>query len=88
MKYDHVVKYNGIYYNAWEDVPIDEAGANEPLPFTEDDEISDSEVHKYTYDELYGMTVKEVRSIAENLGFTINKTLKDDVVHEFLTKQM
>ena len=40
MIYDHIVKFNGKYYNAGEEVPEKE----EPLPFVETEGISDEDI--------------------------------------------
>lgn len=40
MKYDHIVKYNGKYYDAGEEVPENE----EPLSVDDTTEISDEDI--------------------------------------------
>ena len=85
MRYDHIVNYNGRYYEAGEDVP-------EPAPVPEH-QFSDADItletapHVYTDEELWEMTVREIKQIAADKGITITKTLKDDVIKEFLGKQ-
>lgn len=95
MTFDHVVKYNGQYYAAWEDVPIDKSLPNNyvrddmELPFS-DKEIeleTKSELHKYTYEELEQMTAKEMRKLAEDKGFKLTKAIREDIINEFLSKQ-
>lgn len=91
MKFDHKVKYNQEYYNAGQEVPI-----REPLVLEEETEelpFSDSEIgiedppYQYTKEELKEMTVNEIKEIAENRGFEIKKTIKEDVINDFLSRQ-
>lgn len=96
MKYDHVVKCNGVWYEAWEEVPINEPildielqDETMELPFS-DNEIeleTESEPRKYTYEDLEPMTAKEIRKLAENKGIRITKSIKDDIINEFMSKQ-
>lgn len=88
MKYDHVMKYNGKYYKAGEEVPVGEPLQNpseEALPFSDSD--FEEGGYKYTYGELEEMTAKEIRKIAEGNGIKLTKTLKEDIINEFLQKQ-
>lgn len=97
MKYDHKVKFNGVYYESGQEVPIDESPASVSEEKTSDggqgNLFTDSEInfesspHKYTYEELKEIPVREIRKIAEDMGFEITKTIKEDVVNEFLSKQ-
>lgn len=43
--------------------------------------------HLYNYEELSGMTVKQIKEIAEEKGYVITKIIKDDVITEFLYQQ-
>lgn len=58
-----------------------------------ENDYSDSDIqletagHTYTYDELEEMPVREIRKLAQDKGFEITKTIKDDVINEFLSKQ-
>ena len=92
MKYNHVVNLNGRYYAAGEDVPTYEndrmeKGEPEGLPFSDSDIEFETKESRYTYDDLDGMTVREIKRKAEDLGFSITKTIKSDVIAEFLEKQ-
>lgn len=93
MKYDHVVKYNGVYYDAGQDVPIknmsltEQMEDNTELPFADSDIELENFPHVYTYEELEQMTAKEMRKIAESKGFKLSKVSKDDIINEFLSKQ-
>lgn len=92
MKYDHVVKYNGIYYESGEEVPVGESSSDNytnemELPFSDQEISMETEPHIYTYEELEQMTAKEMRRIAEDKGFKLSKVSKDDIINEFLSKQ-
>lgn len=41
----------------------------------------------YTADDLNGMTIAEIRSLADGLGYTITATKKADIISEFLAEQ-
>lgn len=41
----------------------------------------------YTAEELNGMTISEIKSLANGLGYSIAATKKADVVAEFLKEQ-
>lgn len=88
MIYDHVVNYNGIYYQAGENVPDDkEKGKSFDLPFSDSEIAFETMEHKYTEKELDEITVKEIRKIAEDKGFTLSKVVRKDIINEFLEKQ-
>lgn len=100
MKFDHGVKHDGIFYEAGQEVPIEESPVlteekeQEAFVQTEDEQaLTDLDInfesapHMYTYEELKEISVREIRKIAEDLGFEITKTIKDDVINEFLSKQ-
>ena len=85
MIFKHRVNYNGTYYEAGQNVPIEEERnqdvQNAPA-------LSASEnTHRYTIEKLENMTVREIKAAASELGFEIKKTARDDVVNEFLEKQ-
>lgn len=92
MIYKHAVNRNGIYYNAGEDVPDDVEDKGGPdlsdLPFNDTEIQMETSPHKYTYEELSGISVRKIKELAENLGFTISKVIKDDVINEFLSQQV
>lgn len=87
MKYDHKIKFNGIYYEAGQEVPDDQPQTKEEIGLTDSEIQFENSPHKYTYDELEEISVKKIRQLAEDMGFEITKTLKDDVINEFLSKQ-
>ena len=65
MKYDHMIKKNGIYYAAGEEVPEDEEmTVEESLPsFPET-----SEQKPYTKTEIQRMSVDSLRILAKEVG--------------------
>lgn len=45
------------------------------------------EVVLYTADDLYAMTVVQIKALAAELGYSLKKTLKADIIEEFLSQQ-
>lgn len=100
MKYDHVVNHNGTYYQAGEEVPEtndkkvesnDNPLSSQSLEHTNDYQDSDimleSKPTHYTKEDLDDMTVKHIKQIAEEMGIVLTKTIRDEVIEEFLAKQ-
>lgn len=91
MRFDHKVKYNGEYYDAGQEVPIGEPPVleeeHEELPFSDYDIGFEEGPHQYTKEELQDMTVRDIKELAQDRGFEITKTLKEDVINEFLSRQ-
>lgn len=70
MVYDHMVKKNGVYYQAWESVPDDDEGG-ESLSLYSDSEIAmETEVgeKKYTKSEINRMTTTDLQNLAASMG--------------------
>lgn len=65
MKYDHMVKKNGVYYATGEEVPEDrEMAVDENSPsFSQD-----SEQKPYTKTEIQRMSVDSLRILAKEIG--------------------
>ena len=38
-------------------------------------------------EDLEGMTISQLRSLADRLGYAITKTKKEDIISEFLAEQ-
>lgn len=60
--------------------------------FADQTEIPEEEEQKeddkvFSYEELSSMTVKQIKEIAEEKGYTISKIIKEDVISEFLSQQ-
>lgn len=70
MIYDHMVKADGKYYLAGEDVPeIKDAAVDEtPLPFSDDDIELETKEKTYTKTEINRMNKAELQEIARNTG--------------------
>lgn len=70
MRYDHMVKANGIYYEAGKEVPeYDMAEGKEPLPFSDNDLILETkEEKKFTRTDINRMSTAELRKMASNSG--------------------
>ena len=51
---------------------------NEEIPF---------EPKKYTAKQLESMTIAQIEQLAEDYGYEITKTLKADIIEEFLNQQ-
>lgn len=85
MIFDHIVKFNGKYYAAGEEVPDDEGIR---IPFSDMDNTNEDFHTTYTYEELSLMTVKEIKKLAEDKGVLITKVIKDEVINEFLSQQV
>lgn len=67
MVYDHMVKVNGQYYQAGEDVPeIDDMVGNEnSLPFSDDDiTLETQEDRQYTKTDIKRMKLAELQEMA------------------------
>ena len=68
MIYSHMVKKDGVYYKAGEDVP-EKRAAGVPLPFSDDEIIFETrEDRKYTKTEINRMTTEELQELAAENG--------------------
>lgn len=41
----------------------------------------------YTAEDLEGLTISQIRSLADKLGYAVTKTKKADIINEFLAEQ-
>lgn len=76
MKYDHTVKYNGVYYHAGEDVP------EETIPFSDIDEKK-----PYTKTEINRMSKAELVELALQMGATDANEMTGADLKEFLIEK-
>ncbi len=90
MVYDHMVKVNGQYYQAGEDVPeIDAAGSENSLPFSDDDiTLETKEDKQYTKTDINKMSTAELQNLAaaegiENAFETSGSKLKEMLIEKF-----
>jgi hypothetical protein len=44
-------------------------------------------VRKYDAEGLNGMTIAEIKALASDLGYSITKTKKAEIIEEFLSQQ-
>lgn len=82
MKFDHSVKYNGIFYKAGEDVPMGDnpKGASNPIPkakvedikvepkIEETKAVESANEKKLTKTDINRMSTKELRELANANG--------------------
>lgn len=72
MVYDHMVKVNGKYYQAWETVPEDEemAGEETSLSYSDSEITLETEAgeKKYTKTEINRMDSTELQNLAASRG--------------------
>lgn len=68
MVYDHIIKQNGIYYRAGEEIP-DAAEDESPLPFSDKDIEFETKTEKhYTKSEINRMSLAELQNLAAEVG--------------------
>lgn len=75
MKYDHIVKKNGVYYPAGAEVPEDdyelpfkdEAEPAEDIPFADEQETKDGQI-THTRTSINRMSTAELQQLAANVG--------------------
>lgn len=82
MKYDHLIKYNGVYYQAGEDVPC-----NPPILVDENDvpkgtgtidaetvaEVREEAGKHFTRTEISRMPVDELKAYAPKIGIEVTE---------------
>lgn len=70
MRYDHMVKANGKYYQAGEDVPEaeDMAVDESSLPYSDDDIDFETQEKAYTKTDINRMNKAELQELARNTG--------------------
>ena len=87
MFFKYRVNYDGTYYEAGQNVPIEKKTHENQEQSAAVSNVPNANARRYTLDELQDMTVREIRAAAAELGFEIKKTARDDVVDEFMEKQ-
>ena len=96
MKFDWLVKHNGIYYPAGADVPIEETkkseGVKAPAPLVSGkvDEvkedvpvITDDKPRKYSEEDL-SLPYMKLKALAKKEGFKVENTAKANDIKEML----
>lgn len=90
MVYDHMVKVNGQYYQAGEEVPEIEyaAGDENSLPFYDEETLESRGEKPYTKSEITRMSTAELQNLAaaegiENAFETNGNELKKILIQHF-----
>jgi len=97
MKYNHEVKYNGVYYPAGTEVPNEETnGGGMEAPAVEVsgevdvveekpiEEVADSDTtHKYTEEDL-NISIQQLRKLAKDNGLKFTNKDKSEDLREML----
>lgn len=90
MKYDHLVKHNGVFYPAGADVPVvEDAAENADTGAAEKNEEAAGQEHKgnnkYNKSDISRMNVEELKKFAAELGLEVTeestgKALKEQII--------
>lgn len=98
MKFNHMVKHNGVYYPAGADVPIEneKGGGRSPLPLNSgkvDDGMGvnsdigraefDKKLRKYSEEDLK-LPYMKLKALAKKEGFKIENTMKANELKDML----
>lgn len=92
MKFDYLVKHNGIYYPAGTEVPMDEAsgeGVKAPAVDvsgkveTKEEPKDDSKGRKYTEEDL-NLPYMKLKALAKKEGFKVENTMKANELKDML----
>lgn len=90
MKYDHLVKHNGVFYPAGADVPaVEDAAENTDTGAAEKTEEAAGQEHKgnnkYNKSDISRMNVEELKKLAAELRIEVTeestgKALKEQII--------
>lgn len=91
MKFDYLVKHNGIYYPAGTEVPTEANGGGAVAPAVnvsgkvdqKKDEVVTESTRKYSEEDL-NMPYMKLKALATSEGFKVEKTAKADDIKEML----
>ena len=90
MKFDYLVKHNGVYYPAGTEVPIEETnGGGNKAPAVDvsgkvdEPKAEKTKSKKYSEEEL-NLPYMKLKSLAIAEGFKVDKTAKADDIKEML----
>ena len=89
MKFGHLVKYNGVYYPAGEEVPVEETkgGGDAPAPVVSGkvDEPQQDAVksRKYSEEDL-DLPYMKLKALAKKEGFKVDNKAKAVEIKEML----
>ena len=91
MKFDYLVKHNGIYYPAGTEVPIETNGGGDKAPAVdvsgkvEKPKVKEPKSKKYTEEDL-NLPYMKLKSLAIAEGFKVDKSAKAEDIKEMLRK--
>lgn len=91
MKFDYLVKHNGIYYPAGTEVPIETNGGGDKAPAVEvsgkveKPKAKEPKSKKYTEEDL-NLPYMKLKSLAIAEGFKVDKSAKAEDIKEMLRK--
>lgn len=89
MKFDYLVKHNGVYYPAGTEVPIETNGGGNKAPAVDvsgkvdEPKAEKPKSKKYSEEEL-NLPYMKLKSLAIAEGFKVDKTAKADDIKEML----
>ena len=85
MKYNHLVKYNGVYYPAGTDVPIGETngGGDAPAVDVSGKVEAESIDRKYSEEDL-NLPYMKLKALAKREGFKVPNSAKAEEIKEML----
>ena len=84
MKFDYLVKHDGVYYPAGTDVPINETnGGGTKAPTVDVSGKVDKEGRKYSEEDL-DLPYMKLKSLAAQEGFKVDTSAKADEIKEML----
>lgn len=93
MKFDYLVKHNGIYYPAGADVPIEETkkseGVKAPAPLVSGkvdevkEDVKEEKARKYSEEDL-SLPYMKLKALAKKEGFKVENTAKANDIKEML----
>ena len=82
MKFDYLVKHNGIYYPAGSDVPVEETrGGQKPAPVASGK--VDDKPRKFTEEDLK-LPYMKLKALAKKEGLKVESTAKAEEIKNML----
>ena len=89
MKFTHLVKHNGVYYSAGEEVPIEETSGGGKSPAVnvsgkvETEKVIPSRGNKYSEEDLK-LPYMKLKAMAKKEGFKVESTAKSEDIKNLL----
>ena len=89
MKFDYLVKHNGIYYPAGTEVPIEMNGGGNKAPAVDvsgkvdEPKVEEPKSKKYSEEDL-NLPYMKLKSLAIAEGFKVDKSAKADEIKDML----